>query len=128
MMYHVTPFTLLTCSALEKTQTRVVSFDDSVTSLRETLSDLLEKEEDYSKAAQVCVPKSRSQVLQCFNPHSKLPQLHHSALSLDTNPPHTLPDPKPRCAVAACCPVSVIDSRVQQQVLTRIGCLCTIQL
>ncbi|MEW5307383.1 MAG: hypothetical protein WDW38_001246 [Sanguina aurantia] len=39
--------------ALEKTQTRVVSFDDSVTSLRETLSDLLEREEDYSKAAQV---------------------------------------------------------------------------
>lgn len=42
------------CSALEKTQARVVSFDDSVTSLREMLSDLHEKEEDYSKAAQVC--------------------------------------------------------------------------
>lgn len=41
------------CSALEKLQPRVVSFEDSVTLLRENLAAILEKEEDWSKAAQI---------------------------------------------------------------------------
>ncbi|KXZ48200.1 hypothetical protein GPECTOR_29g107 [Gonium pectorale] len=40
-------------AALEKLQPRVVSFEDSVVLLRENLAEQLEKEEEWSKAAQV---------------------------------------------------------------------------
>lgn len=40
-------------SAIEKLAGRVVSFEDSVTLLREGLAEVLEKEEEWSKAAQV---------------------------------------------------------------------------
>lgn len=40
------------CSALEQVQPRVVSYEEQVTTLREGLADLHEREEDWSKAAQ----------------------------------------------------------------------------
>ncbi len=40
-------------SALEKIQPRVVSFEDSVTVIREGLAEVLEQQEDYAKAATV---------------------------------------------------------------------------
>jgi COP9 signalosome complex subunit 4 len=38
---------------LEKIQSRVVSFEEPVTIIRENLAALLEKEENWAKAAQV---------------------------------------------------------------------------
>ena len=43
---------LLVCSLLDKIQPRVVSYEEQVTTVREHLATLLEKEEDWSKAAQ----------------------------------------------------------------------------
>ena len=40
------------CSLLDKIQPRVVSYEEQVTTVREHLAGLLEKEEDWSKAAQ----------------------------------------------------------------------------
>lgn len=40
------------CSLLDKIQPRVVSYEEQVTTVREHLANLLEKEEEWSKAAQ----------------------------------------------------------------------------
>ncbi len=40
------------CSLLDRIQPRVVSYEEQVTTVREHLASLLEKEEDWSKAAQ----------------------------------------------------------------------------
>lgn len=40
------------CSLLDKIQPRVSSYEEQVTTVREHLATLLEKEEDWSKAAQ----------------------------------------------------------------------------
>lgn len=40
------------CSALEKIQPRVVSYEEQATSIREQLAKLLEDEEEWTKAAQ----------------------------------------------------------------------------
>lgn len=42
----------VSCSLLEKIQPRVVSYEEQVTTVREHLANLLEKEEEWSKAAQ----------------------------------------------------------------------------
>ena len=39
-------------STLDKLQPRVVSFEEQVTTLREQLANLLEQDEDWSRAAQ----------------------------------------------------------------------------
>ena len=41
------------CSALDRTRSRVVSYEDQVTALREQLSDIFALEEEWSKAAQL---------------------------------------------------------------------------
>lgn len=47
-------FQLITpCSTLEKIQPRVVSFEEQVTFIRESLAGLLEQEEEWTKAAQI---------------------------------------------------------------------------
>lgn len=40
------------CSVLDKVQPSVVSYEEQVTAVREQLAGLLEKEEEWSKAAQ----------------------------------------------------------------------------
>ena len=42
----------VSCSLLGKIQPRVVSYEEQVTTVREHLANLLEKEEEWSKAAQ----------------------------------------------------------------------------
>ena len=48
----LTPTAAMHCSVLDKVQPSVVSYEEQVTAVREQLAGLLEKEEEWSKAAQ----------------------------------------------------------------------------
>lgn len=53
MMMKMKLYSLTTCRALERLQPRVVSFEEPVTLIRESLASQWEREEAWSKAAGV---------------------------------------------------------------------------
>ena len=71
-------------SALDRTRSRVVSYEDQVTVLREQLSDIYMQEEDWAKAAQLLAeidldsgaPQSRDCRCRCI--HAQI--IHLSSL------------------------------------------------